>query len=108
MIAADRRAPGRCARERNVIGLADLATLMTRLVQMLHSDELGDMPRHLHRLQQGAESLGLATMGYVARDARRCLVQGDSTAFSAVWSRLLRLATGASLVEGTRADPPQS
>ena len=34
----------------------------------------------------------MISLGQVSQDARDCLERGDSTAFSAVWARLLRVA----------------
>jgi hypothetical protein len=39
-----------------------------------------------------AENLGMVSLSSVAADARTCLDRCDSTAFSAVWARLLRIA----------------
>ena len=39
-----------------------------------------------------ADDLGLSSLSSVARDSRICLERADSTAFSAVWARLLRVA----------------
>jgi hypothetical protein len=46
----------------------------------------------LRRLQRMAENLGMVSLGLVASDVRACLDRGDSTAFSAVWARLIRIA----------------
>ena len=39
-----------------------------------------------------SENLGLTSLGLVAADLRVCLDQGNSTAFAAVWARLIRIA----------------
>jgi hypothetical protein len=54
--------------------------------------EMTDLARQLRRLQSMSENLGLTSLGSVAADLRVCLDQGNSTAFAAVWARLIRIA----------------
>jgi hypothetical protein len=72
--------------------LTELALAMAGLAGQVRSHELGDMERQLRRLQVMADSLGMVSLGLVAGDARLCLRTGNSTGFSAVWARLLRVA----------------
>jgi hypothetical protein len=39
-----------------------------------------------------AMGVGMVSLAQVARDARLCLERGDTTAFAAVWARLVRVA----------------
>lgn len=72
--------------------LGELAFAMSALADRIKAHELGDLLRRLKRLQQMAENLGLLTLAQVAMDLGHCLNHKDSTAFAAVWSRLLRIA----------------
>ncbi|MFN3972032.1 MAG: hypothetical protein ACK4L4_11760 [Gemmobacter sp.] len=74
--------------------LAELAMTMAGLADQVRSSDRQDLARQLRRLQRMAEQLGMVSMGQVAADIRICLDQGDSTAFAAVWARLLRVAEG--------------
>ncbi|MFN4157329.1 MAG: hypothetical protein ACK4GO_02850 [Gemmobacter sp.] len=74
--------------------LAELAMTMAGLADLVRSSDRQDLARQLRRLQRMAEQLGMVSMGQVAADIRICLDQGDSTAFAAVWARLLRVAEG--------------
>lgn len=92
-IATIYRNLGTSAAERVVSrALTELAATMSVLARLARANDLGDLERQLRRLQQMAENLGLVSLGKVAGDARVCLAQGDSTAFTAVWSRLVRVA----------------
>ena len=53
---------------------------------------VGDLTRQLRRLQRMAENLGMVSLGVVAGDLRACMECCDTTAFAAVWARLLRIA----------------
>jgi len=53
---------------------------------------MSGLAAQVRRLQRLSEQLGMLSLGAVAGDVRLCLDQGDSTAFSAVWARLLRVA----------------
>lgn len=72
--------------------LGELAFAMSALADRIKAHELGDLLRRLKRLQQMAENLGLQTLAKVAVDLGHCLNRKDSTAFAAVWARLLRIA----------------
>ncbi|MDZ7909889.1 MAG: hypothetical protein U5N10_17870 [Gemmobacter sp.] len=72
--------------------LGELALTMSGLAAQVRAHQLEDMARQLRRLQRLSEQLGMLSLGAVAGDVRLCLDQGDSTAFSAVWARLLRVA----------------
>lgn len=72
--------------------LGELALTMSGLAAQVRAHQLQDMARQLRRLQRLSEQLGMLSLGDVAGDVRLCLDQGDSTAFSAVWARLLRVA----------------
>ncbi|NEX46835.1 hypothetical protein G3572_11505 [Rhodobacter sp. ETT8] len=72
--------------------LGELALTMAGLASQVRAHDLANLTRHLRRLQRMAENLGLISLGLVAADVRACLAVGDSTAFAAVWARLLRIA----------------
>lgn len=72
--------------------LGELALTVSGLAAQVRAHQLQDMARQLRRLQRLSEQLGMLSLGAVAGDVRLCLDQGDSTAFSAVWARLLRVA----------------
>lgn len=72
--------------------LGELALTMSALVTQVRAHDLTDLPRQLRRLQRMSDQLGMVSLGLVAADARICLDQADTTAFSAVWARLLRVA----------------
>lgn len=75
--------------------LAEVALTMAGLASQVRAHEMADLSRHLRRLQRMAENLGMTSLGLVAGDVRSCLATGDSTAFAAVWARLIRIAEGA-------------
>jgi hypothetical protein len=72
--------------------LGELALTMSGLATQVRAHDLSDVARQLRRLQKMAENLGMISLGTVSGDARACLDIGDSTAFSAVWARLMRIA----------------
>jgi hypothetical protein len=72
--------------------LGELAFAMSGLADRIKAHELGDLLRRLKRLQQMAQNLGLLTLGQVAADLAHCVRRQDSTAFAAVWARLVRIA----------------
>lgn len=72
--------------------LGELALTMSGLDAQVRARDLADVARQLRRLQRMAENLGMVSLGLVSGDARACVDQGDSTAFSAVWARLIRIA----------------
>ena len=72
--------------------LGELALTMSGLAAQVKAHEMTDLARQLRRLQRISESLGLTSLGLVAADVRGCLDQGNPTAFTAVWARLMRIA----------------
>lgn len=72
--------------------LGELALTMAGLADRVRERELDDLSRQLRRLQRMAENLGLVTLSDVCHALRDCLERSDSTAFAAVWARLLRVA----------------
>ncbi|MDR7124596.1 hypothetical protein [Pseudotabrizicola sp. 4114] len=72
--------------------LGQLALTMAGLASQVRAHDLTDLTRHLRRLQHLSENLGMVSLALVATDLRACLASGDSTAFSAVWARLIRIA----------------
>lgn len=92
-IAAMYREMGTKAAEQIVNrALGELALTISGLAQQVRSRELNDLPRRLRRLQRMSENLGMVSLGLVAADARRVFEDGDTTAFSAIWARLMRVA----------------
>ncbi len=72
--------------------LGELALAMTGIAAQVRTCQMADLTRQLRRLQRMAENLGMISLGQVAGDTLVCLERGDSTAFAAVWARLLRIA----------------
>jgi hypothetical protein len=72
--------------------LGELALAMAGIAAQVKAHQLSDLARQLTRLRRMAESLGLVSIGTVSEDARICLERSDTTAFAAVWARLLRVA----------------
>ncbi|NUB44669.1 hypothetical protein GEU84_009765 [Fertoebacter nigrum] len=72
--------------------LGELALTMAGLSAQMRARDLSDLHRQLRRVQRMAEHLGMVSLALVARDVRQCLDSSDVTAFSAVWSRLMRVA----------------
>lgn len=72
--------------------LGELAIEMSFMSGQIEAHEAGGLARQLRRLQSMGENLGLTSLSNVAANARDCLASGDSTAFSAVWARLIRVA----------------
>ncbi|MDZ4394848.1 hypothetical protein [Cypionkella sp.] len=72
--------------------LGELALTMAGLASQVRAHEMGDLIRQLRRLQRMAENLGMVSLSIVAGDLRICMDLGDTTAFAAVWARLLRIA----------------
>ena len=72
--------------------LGELALTMSGLASQIRDHDLGDLIRQLRRLQRMGENLGMVSLGLVSADLRICLDRKDSTAFAAVWARLLRIA----------------
>ncbi|AXQ92366.1 hypothetical protein ORIO_00180 [Cereibacter azotoformans] len=72
--------------------LGELALTIATLSQQVKNRDLVDLPRRLRRLQRMSENLGMVSLGLVAADARSVFETGDTTAFAAIWARLLRVA----------------
>jgi hypothetical protein len=72
--------------------LGELALTMASLAERVGAQDLRDLARQLGQLKRMAEDLGLLSLARVAADSRVCLERADSTAFAAVWARLLRVA----------------
>jgi hypothetical protein len=72
--------------------LGELALTMARLAETVRAQDLRDVSDQLVRLGRLADDLGLRSLSTVARDSRVCLERADSTAFAAVWARLVRVA----------------
>ena len=79
--------------------VGELALGVTVMAAQVDRHELAALPRSLRRMQGMAMGVGMVSLAQVARDARLCLERGDTTAFAAVWARLVRVAER-SLVRG--------
>lgn len=79
--------------------LGELALTMSGLAAQVRAHELQDLSRQLRRLQRMSEQLGMLSLAQVAGDLRHCLDQANSTAFSAVWARLMRVAERSLVVD---------
>ena len=72
--------------------LGELALSMAGLADQVRGNDLTDLDRQLRRLQRMADNLGMLSLAQVCTDTRGCLECGNSTAFAAVWARLVRVA----------------
>lgn len=72
--------------------LTELGLTMAGLSDQVRGRNLEDLARRLRKLQGMAENLGMVSLAGVSGDLRICLERNDSTAFSAVWARLIRVA----------------
>lgn len=72
--------------------LMQLARAMAGLAAQVTAHDLGGLAAPLQRLRCRAGELGMETLAGVAADVETCLDAGDSTAFAAVWARLVRVA----------------
>lgn len=72
--------------------LGEVALTMASISDQFRARDLADLSRQLRKLQSMAENLGMISLGAVSNDTRICLERGDSTALSAVWARLIRIA----------------
>jgi hypothetical protein len=84
--------------------LGELALAMAGIAEKVRAQDLRDLARQFGRLHRLSADLGLLTIATVAGDAKACLERADSTAFSAVWARLLRVAEGSLATEEGSAD----
>lgn len=87
--------------------LGELALTMAGIAEKVRTQELRDLALQLARLGRLAADLGLLSLATVAGDAGACLERADSTAFSAVWARLLRVAERSLAAETGLADQSQ-
>ena len=72
--------------------LGELALAMSGLAEQVRSHQMSDLAQQFRRLGRMAENLGMVSLADVAGDLSICVQRSDSTAFSAVWARLLRIA----------------
>jgi hypothetical protein len=84
--------------------MGELALAMAGIAAQVKEHQLTDVARQLTRLQRMAENLGLVSLSAVSGDAKACLEGADSTAFAAVWARLLRVAERSLSAETAFAD----
>jgi hypothetical protein len=84
--------------------LGELALTMAGIADKVRAKDLRDLAGQLGRLGRLAGDLGLSSLSNVAGDAKTCLERADSTAFSAVWARLLRVAERSLVTEPGLAD----
>ncbi len=84
---------GTAAAERAVSrALGDIAALVAGTAEQVRRRNLADLDRRLARLRRTADELGMVSLAAVASHCAHCLASGDTTAFAAVWARLLRVA----------------
>lgn len=72
--------------------LGELAIAMSGMASQVRDHQLGDLTQQLRRLGRMAENLGMVSLANVTADLAICLTREDSTAFAAVWARMLRIA----------------
>ena len=72
--------------------LGELALAMAGIAAQVKARQMADLARQLRRLQRMAENLGMISLAQVSGHALDCLERCESTAFAAVWARLLRVA----------------
>lgn len=72
--------------------LTELAIAMAGLAEQIRAHDLHDLARRLRSLQTMAQSLGMVSLVHVTVDLGVCIDGKDTTAFAAVWARLLRIA----------------
>ncbi len=84
--------------------LAELGLAMAGLAQQVRLHDLADVSRQLRKVQRMAEQLGMVSLGSVADDARTCFDRSDTTAFSAVWARLIRVTERSLTYDRTARD----
>lgn len=92
-IAAIYRDLGTTAAEQVVTrALSEVALTLAGLAEQVRERDVSDLHRQLRRLQRMADHLGMVSLGLVAAELRLCFDNGNSTAFAAVWARLMRIA----------------
>jgi hypothetical protein len=72
--------------------LTELAVAMACLAEQINAHDFRDLSRRLRSLRTMADSLGMVSLGRVSDDLSICIERKDTTAFAAVWARLLRIA----------------
>jgi hypothetical protein len=72
--------------------LGELALSMSGLASRVRAHQMGDLAHQLRRLGRMADNLGMVSLAAVSADLTMCLEREDSTAFTAVWARMLRIA----------------
>lgn len=70
----------------------EVALTTASIAEKVRTRDLRELRPQLLRLRRLAQEIGLRSLATVAGDAETCLRQADSTAFSAVWARLMRVA----------------
>lgn len=88
--------------------LGEVAMTMSSIAEQVNLRDMTDLTRQIRKLQSRAENLGMITLARVSGDARICLERGDSTAFSAVWARLIRVTERTLVSERQSFDNKQS
>lgn len=93
LVAAIYRDLGQAAAERMIRrALVEMLAGVNQLTAAVRARDLQDVPRQMQRLRVLADGLGLVSLAAAAQDLRICLERGDSTGFSAVLARLLRIS----------------
>jgi len=72
--------------------LSELALAMAGIAERVRAQDMRDLRDQTVRLRRLAADVGLTSLGAVAADMLTCLDRADSTAFAAVWARLVRVA----------------
>ncbi len=92
-IALIYRNMGTAAAEQTVTrALAELSATLTASTELVRQKRLSELDRRLARMRRMADDLGMVSLAAVATHCAHCLDRGDSTAFAAVWARLVRVA----------------
>lgn len=92
-IALIYRNMGTAAAEQTVSrALADLSATLLAAADLVRQRRLSELHRRLARVRRMADDLGMVSLAAVATHCAHCLDRGDSTAFAAVWARLMRVA----------------
>lgn len=92
-IALIYRNMGTAAAERTVSrALAELSATLAAAADLVRERRLSELGGRLARLRRMADDLGMVSLAAVSTHCAHCLERGDSTAFAAVWARLMRVA----------------
>lgn len=78
----------------NVVNAAvrEMSLRMAQMEQLYEAGETFNLSRDARRLARIGSEIGMTSLSLVARDVQRCAARGDMIAFSATWSRLIRIA----------------